>query len=269
MAKQQQPKPKKLKRPKRPPPPINIEKEYKKDLTLYVSAVRTGVEKYLLPHLNDLMQQMPNYKRHDSSVTSMLDQIMSQINAYVINNTPNPKSLAIVIGNEAYNFATKNFKAQIKDVLGVDAMLSTAGIQEQLDLWVSTNVSLINSIPNHALSQIEALVKQGLASGERVEELSADIMERVDVSQSRANLIARDQVSKLNGQIDQLNQTNAGVDKYIWSTSMDERVRESHADKQGETFSWDDPPADTGHPGEDYQCRCVALPIFTEQALNQ
>jgi SPP1 gp7 family putative phage head morphogenesis protein len=268
MAKQQQPKPKKLKRPKRPPPPINIEKEYKKDLTLYVSAVRTGVEKYLLPHLNDLMQQMPNYKRHDSSVTSMLDQIMAQINAYVINNTPNPKSLAIVIGTDTIDFSTNNFKSQIKDVLGVDAMLSTAGIQDQLDMWVSTNVALINSLPEKSLDQIEALVKQGLASGERVEELSADIMERVDVSQSRANLIARDQVSKLNGQIDQLNQTNAGVDKYIWSTSMDERVRPNHASKEGKTYSWDDPPVDTGHPGQDYQCRCVALPVFTESTLN-
>jgi SPP1 gp7 family putative phage head morphogenesis protein len=257
----------KIKTPTRPPPPTNIEKEYKKDLKVYVDAVRAGVEKYLIPQLDELAQQAPNYKK--DSLASTLDQIMAQINAYVINNTPNPKSLAIVIGNETYNFATKNFKAQIKDVLGIDAFLSTAGIQEQLDLWVSTNVSLINSIPNQALSQIEMVVKHGFSSGARVEEISADIMTRVDVSQSRANLIARDQVSKLNGQIDHINQSNAGVEQYTWSTSMDERVRESHADKQGETFSWDDPPADTGHPGEDYQCRCVALPIFTEQALNQ
>lgn len=258
---------KKLKKPKRQPLPINIEKQYKKDLSSYTKAVRDGVNKYLIPQLDTLAKQAPNYKQ--DSLASALDQIMSQINAYVINNTPNPKTLAIGIGSSVVNFATDNFKKQVKDSLGIDAYLSTNGVQDQLDLWVSTNVSLINSIPNQALNQIEMVVKYDFATGVRVEDIADDIMERVDVSESRANLIARDQVSKLNGQIDQLNQQNAGVEEYIWSTSNDERVRESHAEKEGETFRWDSPPADTGAPGQDYQCRCVALPVFNESYFNQ
>ena len=44
-----------------------------------------------------------------------------------------------------------------------------------------------------------------------------------------------------------------------WLTSDDERVRPSHREKVGKFFRWDDPPADTGHPGADIQCRCVAI----------
>ena len=53
----------------------------------------------------------------------------------------------------------------------------------------------------------------------------------------------------------------AGItDQYIWRTRCDERVRPSHRINDGRIFSWSDPPA-TGHPGDDYNCRCEAVPF--------
>jgi len=46
---------------------------------------------------------------------------------------------------------------------------------------------------------------------------------------------------------------------YIWRTVGDGRVRAAHAENEGKIFSWDSPPP-TGHPGEDYNCRCTAEP---------
>ncbi|MFZ5930880.1 MAG: phage minor head protein [Pseudomonadota bacterium] len=46
---------------------------------------------------------------------------------------------------------------------------------------------------------------------------------------------------------------------YVWRTRGDGRVRATHAANNGRIFAWDYPPA-TGHPGEDYGCRCVAEP---------
>lgn len=46
---------------------------------------------------------------------------------------------------------------------------------------------------------------------------------------------------------------------YVWRTRNDRKVRPEHAANDGRVFSWDDPP-DTGHPGEDYGCRCRAEP---------
>ena len=48
---------------------------------------------------------------------------------------------------------------------------------------------------------------------------------------------------------------------YIWRTSGDEKVRSSHAANNGKIFAWDNPP-ETGHPGEDYNCRCWAEPYY-------
>lgn len=51
---------------------------------------------------------------------------------------------------------------------------------------------------------------------------------------------------------------NIHPDKYyVWNTQGDGRVREAHAERQGEVFSWDNPP-EGGHPGQDYGCRCTA-----------
>lgn len=44
---------------------------------------------------------------------------------------------------------------------------------------------------------------------------------------------------------------------YIWRTVQDSKVRSSHADREGKTFSWTNPPKG-GHPGEAYNCRCWA-----------
>ena len=48
---------------------------------------------------------------------------------------------------------------------------------------------------------------------------------------------------------------------YIWRTRRDDKVRPSHAANNGRVFSWNDPP-ETGHPGEDYGCRCTAEPFL-------
>jgi hypothetical protein len=46
---------------------------------------------------------------------------------------------------------------------------------------------------------------------------------------------------------------------YIWRTRGDPQVRRSHMENNGKVFPWDNPP-ETGHPGEDYNCRCIAEP---------
>ena len=41
---------------------------------------------------------------------------------------------------------------------------------------------------------------------------------------------------------------------YIWRTSGDDKMRASHAANNDKIFAWENSP-ETGHPGEDYNCR--------------
>ena len=58
--------------------------------------------------------------------------------------------------------------------------------------------------------------------------------------------------------------TNHRTPRYMWLTSGDEKVRPSHAANVGKIFYWSDPPP-TGHPSEDINCRCVAVPYVDMQ----
>ena len=58
---------------------------------------------------------------------------------------------------------------------------------------------------------------------------------------------------------------------YVWRTRGDDKVRPSHAANNGRLFSWANPPT-TGHPGEDYNCRCERVPYIrgeTEFAYHE
>lgn len=44
-------------------------------------------------------------------------------------------------------------------------------------------------------------------------------------------------------------------------------MRASHVANNGKIFSWDNPPK-TGHPGEDFGCRCIAE-SYTPEDINQ
>ncbi len=54
---------------------------------------------------------------------------------------------------------------------------------------------------------------------------------------------------KLRGTIKMKNNKDSG--QHIWRTTQDDKVRGSHAAREGKTFSWTAPP-EGGHPAEDY-----------------
>ncbi|MFD3188658.1 phage minor head protein [Sedimentitalea sp. HM32M-2] len=62
------------------------------------------------------------------------------------------------------------------------------------------------------------------------------------------------------GLINQLRQKDLGIERYIWRSQDDAKVRDSHAEYDDQVFRWDDPPAG-GHPGEAHNCRCYAEPV--------
>ena len=62
------------------------------------------------------------------------------------------------------------------------------------------------------------------------------------------------------GLINQLRQQDLGIERYIWRSQDDAKVRGSHAEHDDQVFRWDEPPAG-GHPGQAHNCRCYAEPV--------
>ena len=158
----------------------------------------------------------------------------------------------------------KVFYKSLQAATGVslNGIISEEGLQPMLTSKINENVNLIQSIPDEYFKKLNVIISEGTTRGKSAGGIIKDILALGKSTKKRAKLIARDQTQKVNAAITQGRQTNLGVTEYIWRTSSDERVRDSHKSKNGKRFKWSDPPADTGHPGQDIQCRCVAEPVI-------
>ena len=128
-------------------------------------------------------------------------------------------------------------------------------------------VNLIKSLPLEAAQRIHDLSTRSLIEGSRANEIAGLIMATGKVAKSRANTIARTEVSRASCLFTQARAENLGSNGYIWRTSEDGNVRPSHKAMNGEFVKWDEPPTLdrlTGHAGCLPNCRCYAEPVIPE-----
>lgn len=157
-------------------------------------------------------------------------------------------------------FMRRKFRRQEVNVQITDEFL-----QEKIKRWVAENVAFISDIAQQNKAAIDAIVMEGSTGGASVDTIAGRLEEQMRITASRAELIARDQTGTLMGQIDEYRMKGAGFPGYIWRTSLDRRVRDSHRDLEGKFFRWDETPPGLNKPGaripgDDYQCRCTAEP---------
>ena len=143
------------------------------------------------------------------------------------------------------------------------AAAAQADLSQLRQTWIRENVELIKKAEAKYFEQIAAVVSEGVTTGRTNRAIAKELKERFKVADGHEKLIARDQAATLNGKITEARQTSVGITEYIWRTSRDERVREEHADREGDTFSWSNPPED-GPPGIPINCRCTAEPVIPE-----
>lgn len=172
------------------------------------------------------------------------------------------------IGNKINTFNKRNFQRQVKKVLNIDVFSGDPWLQNELDLFTSQNVGYITKIGEDTALRVQILVTEAIRSGTSTTELKKSLAKLKQIGKNRSTLIARDQVGKFLGAVTQQRQKEFGVSRYEWSTSGDRRVRPSHKAHEGNIYNWNKPPAGTGHPGQDIQCRCTAIPILSDLDNN-
>lgn len=170
------------------------------------------------------------------------------------------------IGELTSNFQRKQVTRVIAGQIGVKVFIPEPWLADAMKGFVESNVSLIKTVSERYFDQVESIAFRGAREGKRVEEISKEIQGRIGVSRSNADRIARDQVSKFFGELNQLRQEQVGIESYTWRTVRDNRVRADHAAREGRIFKWSKPPFD-GHPGEPVNCRCYAEPNLVAAEL--
>lgn len=134
---------------------------------------------------------------------------------------------------------------------------------------MQSQVDLITSLPTEAAERVHRLVLQGMVESTRASDIAKEILRTEDVTAARARLIARTEVARASSVLTQARAEYAGSEGYIWRTSGDADVRESHAEMEGRYVRWSEPPllsdGTRTHAGQIYNCRCYAEPVFPER----
>lgn len=130
-------------------------------------------------------------------------------------------------------------------------------------------VTLIKSLPLDAAQRVHDWVTLGRTDSRRASEVAKEIMRTGEVTTARARLIARTETSRSAETFKQARARFAGSEGYIWRTSHDSNVRETHQDMDGVYVRWDKPPKTDKnlapyHAGCGPNCRCYAEPMFPD-----
>lgn len=238
--------------------PRAIEREYIKLLEEVPVMIAVAVQTHVVPVLEMKQDAIDDIPESAGWFETLRQGFLKAV--ATIRLTPIEERVKI-ISDQVTRFNRRQFDAMLRKAYRVDIFKSEPWLADVLKNWEAENINLIRSIPQQSLDRMHGRIVAAVRRGETVRDLKAWIRKEYGVANSRAELIARDQIGKLNGQLTEERQTGIGVEKYKWRGALDERERDEHVIREGKVFEWDKPPPD-GHPGEPIQCRCWAEPIL-------
>jgi SPP1 gp7 family putative phage head morphogenesis protein len=217
-----------------------------------------------LPHL--LLQSERELARMDKGeskrVSELVDQAVEEMRREKL-GTARLEALAVRIAGAVSIFQRAQLARQIRAALGIDLTFRDARLAQRIEAFAHENAALITDMSEGYMREVAKAATRAVTEGTRWETLSEQLQGRLDIAENRADLIARDQVGKLYGQINADRQQEVGIEKFVWRTVQDERVRPEHDDRDGGVYSYDDPP-DGELPGEPINCRCNADPYLED-----
>lgn len=144
------------------------------------------------------------------------------------------------------------------------------------DEWTKNMDLYIKDFKQKEIKELRERMQKTVFAGNRYESAVDEIKKSYGVSERKAKFLARQETSLLMTKFKQIRYEEAGVKRYKWTCVTGtplHPVRPMHKalgdrSKNGETFTWSNPPitnpeGNKNNPGQDYNCRCYAIPIVS------
>ena len=132
----------------------------------------------------------------------------------------------------------------------------------------------IKKFTEESINDLRTQTEDNAIAGYRFDRLAKIIEDKYKVSATKAEFLARTETSIFMSKFREREFSEAGITRYIWRTSGDQRVRDVHKHLNGKIFFYSQPPiADiaTGtraNPGGIWNCRCIDEPILDPVAVG-
>lgn len=244
------------------PKPIAL--EYYKAIRRYLDAARALVEREVFPLIPSTLAEGGTFDAARMDAGKKINAAVDRVSKQFFDGLrpEDIERIARKFADRTSDFQRGQLAKQARSALGVDVFIPEPGLAARAAAFTSENVALIKSVPNKYLDDVEKTILRAVRQGTRAETLAKTLQRKFKLAENQAKLIARDQVGKYYAELNRARQQALGVDRYVWRTAGDDRVRDEHAALNGKTFAWSRPPSE-GHPGEAINCRCQAEPDFS------
>ena len=173
--------------------------------------------------------------------------------------------------NNLYRYVYGSYKKEFPN-------LSVSGeyYNNIMNAVINENLTLIKSIPQEVLKDMQVALSGGIISGNQ-KELIKNLKRIKGVNKDRAVFIARDQIHKAVESFKQVQNVALGIEYYEWLTADDERVSSGiggHAQNNHRIFKYGSNEAIISHsnkrgyyygkPGDRPNCRCIAVGVILD-----
>jgi SPP1 gp7 family putative phage head morphogenesis protein len=160
---------------------------------------------------------------------------------------------------------TERFATAARSAFKIDlaGIVAAEDLEKYVERAALRNAGLVTGMTDDLVKKIQMITTNSLIKGDTVGALRKKLKAEFQISDNRAQLIARDQTSKLNADLNKIRHLQAGVTSYTWRTSRDERVRQLHHAIRNKVYKYNEPTgAESGlEPGQPIRCRCIAQGI--------
>lgn len=206
----------------------------------------------------------------DASPADALRKAMSAMaKRWLRNFDEGADKLAKLFADKSIAYTDPAFNKVLRDAGFTVKFTMTSKMRDAYAAIVGENVSLIKSIAQQNLTQVETLVMQSVAIGRNMGELTDALGARFDITRKRAAFIARDQNQRATAILTRARQLDLGITHARWRHSTAGREpRVSHVKAGrgvGELYEIAKGCLIDGEyilPGELINCRCTAVPII-------
>ncbi len=249
--------------------------QYNAKLQRLVKQVKASINKEIMPLVRQLA---PEYTQDAVATTDAWSDLIMNAMSHLFSRwrSEGVSGGANRIAGEFVQSALKKSERDLKKSAGIDVFSGSKTMQDYLHASAQQNAQLITSIPAKYLEEVQTLVMANMRSGMRPGYIEKALQEQFGVTQRRAKMIARDQTSKIQGELAEKQQKEAGFSYFQWIDSDDSRVRHRHSEIANKVtaygkgiYRWDDLPLSSDgvpiKPGSDYQCRCIARPVSARE----
>ena len=184
---------------------------------------------------------------NQDSIVDDINNIVNRLNEVLERDTMIIKTYEIA--DSLITFVREEMKSIFKSKVLVDynidisvnALNSFENQSILIRSWVDSNVKRIKGLNETQLADIAEIISRAYRAGFNYEVISKQIQNIAHVNENKAKLIARTELATLNSDYTRNENLKYGLKEYVWNTSNDERVRESHRVLNKKIMTWLDP----------------------------